>query len=144
MSNSLRISMLLGLSLIICHRTRAHDSQPDFRSMTYEHQNQIDNVLHVRSLIGIAKGSDGFPVSSGCLGVFTESGDKLLASTSTDRDGNFRLDGLANGRYRLVIISLGFCPANATIVLKNRHGRKHLAVTMKPSAVDVCSFIEWK
>jgi hypothetical protein len=145
MRNSLRISTLLGMFLFTCSRTRAQDAQPDCRSMTYENRNQIDVALHIASLSGFAKDAERFPIWSGCVGVFSESGHKLLASTAIDPDGSFHLDGLAKGRYRLVITSPGFCPANATIVLKNRHGgKKHLAATMKPSAIDVCSFIEWR
>jgi hypothetical protein len=110
-----------------------------------EHYNQVDCTLRVPSAQGEVKRLDGFSVSQGCVGVFTESGEKLLQTFHLHSEGRFEIGGLMNGKYRLVITAPSFCAANAKIVLKNKHGgKKQLSATMKPRGIDDCSYVEVK
>jgi hypothetical protein len=93
------------------------------QAMKYQHYNQIDITLRIGSVKGNVKDRDGFVVSSGCVGMFTEVGDKLIHATHLDGGGHFEISRLANGKYRLVIRADGFCAANGIILLKNKQKR---------------------
>ena len=68
---------------------------------------------------------------------------KIVASSQTDSEGHFKIQNVPDGKYKLVITSEGFCAANVGVILRCRpRAKKKLAVTMKPSGIDVCSFIE--
>ena len=146
MFNLFRFSMVLSLGLFGCYSTRAQQAHSDCGAMTYEHHNQIDyGPLHVTSVRGTVKVFDGYPARRACVGVFAESDQKLLATAVADDEGNFQIVSLPNGTYSLVVTADGLCAANVAIVLKNKsRGKKKLAAVMKPSAVDVCSYVELK
>jgi hypothetical protein len=92
-----------------------------------------------------AKDFQGFVVPNACVGVFSETDHKLVATGEAGSDGVFEIQNVPNGKYRLIVACEGFCAANVSIILKSRsHVRKRLVATMKPSAVDVCSYVEWK
>ncbi len=115
------------------------------QNMPYEHHNQVDYTLRVSSVVGVAKDVQGFEVKGACVGIFTENGQKLLAAKETSVDGRFEIEGLPNGRYRLVVTTRVLCAANAAIILKNKSRRgKSLVAVMKPSGIDACSWIELK
>jgi hypothetical protein len=114
--------------------------------MKYEHHNMIDyGPLRISIVQGIAKDIQGFVIPDACVGVFSEADFKIVASGQTDSEGHFKIQNVPDGKYRLVITSDGFCAANAPVVLKSRsRAKKKLVVTMKPSGIDVCSFVELK
>jgi hypothetical protein len=139
-----RFSMLMSLAVFGCSSIRAQQRRPDCASMPYEDHNQIDyGPLRVTSVRGTVKAVDNYPVFQACVGIFTEHGEKLLATGAANEAGDFVIPSLPNGTYRLVLTSKGFCSANVVVVLKNKpHGKKKLIAVVKPSAVDACSYIE--
>ena len=115
------------------------------QNMQYEHHNQIDYTLRVSSLVGVAKDVQGVEVRGACVGIFTESGQKLLATKETSADGHFEIKGIPNGRYTIVVTAIGWCAANAVIILKNKSRKgKSMVAVMKPTEVDTCSWIKLK
>jgi hypothetical protein len=144
MFNLFRFSIVLSLAHFGCYSIRAQQAHSDCGTMEYEHRNQSDyGPLRVTSVRGTVKVLDGLPAYRACVGVFTESNQKLLTATKADDEGGFQITGLPNGTYRLVVTAEGLCAANVVIVLKNKPRRKKkLAVVMKPSDIDVCSYIE--
>lgn len=144
MPSVVRFSMVVSLAVLGCASIRAQQPRPNCGAMPYEHHNQIDyGPLRVTSVRGTVKSVDGYAVFQACVGIFAYIGEKLMAAVAANEQGDFLMPNLPNGTYRLVITSEGFCAANVVVVLKNKHrGKKKLVAVMKPSAVDVCSYIE--
>jgi hypothetical protein len=138
-----RFSIIASLAILGCSSILAQQRLPNCASLPYERHNQIDyGPLRVTSVRGTVKVVDGYPVFQACVGIFAESGEQLLAATANER-GEFLVAGLPNGTYRMVITGQDFCAANVVVILKNKpRGKKTLIAVMKPSAVDVCSYIE--
>ena len=112
-------------------------------NMLYDDHNQVDYTVRVNSVAGVAKDTQGSEVRGACAGIFTENDKTLMVAQETNVDGHFEIDGLPNGRYRLVVSANPLCAANAVIILKNkaRRGKKLIAV-MKPRGIDDCSSIQ--
>jgi Carboxypeptidase regulatory-like domain len=116
------------------------------KDLTYENRNQTDyGPLQVTAIRGIATDAEGVTIPKVCVGVFTETGHKLIATTETDESGHFELKNIAVGDYRLVAKYEGFSPANAKLRIEQRsRSKKPLAVQMRPAGLDTCSFVELK
>ena len=138
-----RYSLLAILCLFIIGPLYGQRPHSTCQGMLYEHYNQVDYTLRVSSVSGIAKDIEGFEVRGACAGIFTENDKKLVAAKGTTLDGHFEIDGLPNGRYRLVVSGEGWCAANALIILKNKSRRgKGLVAVMRTRGIDDCSWIE--
>src|SRR5215510_6691665 len=84
----------------------------------YENHNQVDpDALTVRDLKGQVTDTYGATIPQACLGVYTETERKLIASTTSDENGNYKFDKIRPGQYRLIIFSHGYCTANAKIII---------------------------
>src|SRR5260370_3570509 len=108
-----------GTSVAICCLasglvTASPETGSACKNLTYENRNQTDyGPLQVTAVRGIAKDADGVPIPRACVGVFTEAGHKLIATTQTNDGGRFELNDIPDGDYRLVAQYDGFSPANA-------------------------------
>jgi hypothetical protein len=68
-----------------------------------------------------------------------------VATTQTDNDGQFELNDIPDGAYRLIAKYQGFSPANAKLRIEQRsQSKKSLTVRMRPAGLDTHSFIELK
>ena len=116
------------------------------KNFSYENRNQTDyGPLHVAAVRGVAKDAQGVAIPKACVGVFTEAGHKLVATTQTDNDGQFELNDIPDGAYRLIAKYEGFSPANAKLRIEQRsQSKKSLTVQMRPTGLDRGSFIELK
>jgi hypothetical protein len=118
--------------------------------ITYENRNQIEyRPLSVSVVSGVALDKDQVPIPSVCLGLFTERGHRLVASAVTDQKGGFNFSRVIPGRYRLVAMYSGFCPANLSLRVMRRlseheQKRKHLVLHMQPKGMDSCSYGDYK
>ena len=120
----------------------AQAPHPSCQNMRYEHHNQIDPPpRHVGSVSGIVKDFQGFEVRGACIGIFSDAEQKLLVSTEADDKGGFAISRLQPGAYRMVVAAEGFCAANARIIVKGKSKEHKLTVIMRPSGIDVCSWI---
>jgi hypothetical protein len=112
--------------------------------MAYENRNQIDyGPLHIRTVKGIARDLDGVVIPKLCVGVFTDTEHKLVATTETDASGCFEIKNLPRGNYRLVAKYAGYCPANVHLQIEPKsRSKKTLTLQMRPAGLDTCSFGE--
>lgn len=59
----------------------------------YENHNQADpDPLTVRDLTGQVTDMRSAPIPQACLSIYTESEHKLITSTTSDEDGNYKFD----------------------------------------------------
>jgi hypothetical protein len=120
----------------------AQEPHSSCQNMRYEHHNQIDPPpRHVGLVSGIVKDFQGFEVRGACVGIFSEAEQKLLISAEADDKGRFVISGLQPGRYRMVVSAEGLCAANGRIIVKGKSKKNKLTVIMRPSGIDVCSWI---
>ncbi len=109
--------------------------------MTYEDRNQVDyGPLRVGVVEGHASDADGVAIPGVCLGLFSDTDHKLVATSQTDRKGGFKFRRMASGKYRIVAKYEGFCPANA-ILLVQPTARQPLRLHMRPAGIDKCSYV---
>ena len=116
------------------------------KTLSYEDRNQTDyGPLQVTTVRGVAKDAQGVVIPKACVGVFTETGHKLVATAQTGAGGQFELNHIPNGAYRLIAKYEGFSTANAKLQIEQRsQGKKSLTVQMRPAGLDTSSFIELK
>jgi hypothetical protein len=99
----------------------------------------------VAAVRGVAKDAQGVVIPKACVGVFTEAGHKLVATTQTDDDGQFELNDIPDGAYRLIAKYEGLSTANAKLRIEQRsQNKKSLTAQMRPTGLDTHSFIELK
>jgi hypothetical protein len=124
----------------------AEETGGSCKNLSYEDRNQNDyGPLYVAAIRGVAKDAQGVVIPKACVGVFTEAGHKLVATTQTDNDGRFELNDIPEGAYRLVAKYEGFSTANAKLRIELRsQSKKSLTVQMRPSGLDTHSFIQLK
>jgi carboxypeptidase family protein len=110
----------------------------------YENHNQIDyGPLVVQDVKGTITDPQQVAVPKVCVGIFTEEGHKLIATTESDADGKFSLQSVPPGRYRLVVKADPLCAANVPLQVVKHQKKKHaLLVHMKPRGLDSCSYGE--
>ena len=114
------------------------------KSMGYENRNQVDiGPLIVSKVVGTVKDFQGWPVPKACIGVFDETGKRLVAVTRTNGRGQFGIGGLREGDYRLVIKYPGLCPANAKLKVSRQGSvRRSVKVRLIVGGLDVCSAVD--
>ena len=106
---------------------------------SYLDKNQVDPpALKISRVAGVAKDSQGVAIPSVQILLFTEQDHKLMATAVTDKEGEFFLEDVPEGRYRLVAKSI-FCPANVPIWVR-RTGKKYLYLHMVVGGIDTCSY----
>ena len=138
--------ILTGLLLLVLPTSAQQLSEDCKTKITYENRNQIEyQPLSISTIAGVALDKDKVPVPVVCLGLFTESDHRLVASTVTDGKGNFEFSQVAPGRYRLVAKYNGFCPANISLRLVRRSSKsqrrvERLVLHMQLAGVDSCSY----
>jgi hypothetical protein len=110
----------------------------------YENHNQVDyGPLVVQDVKGAITDPGQGAVQKVCIGVFTETDHKLVATTASDADGKFSLQGVPPGRYRLVVKADPLCAANVPLrVVKNQRKKQVLRVHMRPHGMDSCSYAD--
>lgn len=114
-----RFLIIASLAIVGCSSILAQQRLPNCASLPHERHNQIDyGPLRVKSVRGTLKAVDGYPVFQDCVGIFTESGEKLLASGAANEPEDFLVAGLPNRTYRMVITGEGFC--DVVVILKNK------------------------
>ena len=143
--------MRCGRGLAICCLSfgllsAAEETGAACKNLSYENRNQTDyGPLHVAAVRGVAKDAQGVVIPKACVGVFTEASRKLVATTQTDDDGQFELNDIPDGAYRLIAKYQGFSTANAKLRIDQRsQSKKSLTVQMRPTGLDMHSFIELK
>jgi hypothetical protein len=140
-----RLLLLVGFLLVLSPMIRAQAPPRDCAQITYENQNQIDPPpLKITKVSGKVIDMNSVPITSSCVAIFREADKKLVKVAKTDRSGRFSISGISNGRYRLVVTVPGFCPANARVIINRSRGRKTLVTHMSTSAIDTCSFADYK
>ena len=146
MNNIGRLFILAVFSLFARSPRCAQQSAPLCSEMRCERHNMIDyGPLRVSVIRGSAMDFQGVAVPNACVGIFSDTDQKLIATGKVDSEGLFEIPSIPSGKYRLIVAYDGFCAANVSIVLKNRLcGKKKLLAIMKPGEVDVCSYVEWK
>ena len=114
----------------------------------YENHNQIDyGPLIFDHLSGRAVDPSSLQMPRVCLGLFKEGNHKLVATASTDENGNFKFSVVPLGRYRLVVHADGLCAANVPLRIvraKNSSKSRELVLHMRPSGIDACSYGDYK
>lgn len=110
----------------------------------YENHNQIDyGPLIVRQVKGRITEQQQTAVPNVCVGIFAEQQHKLIATTESDSDGNFSIQRVPPGRYRLIVKADPLCAANVPLKVVNHQRRKRiLQIHMKPRGLDSCSYGE--
>jgi hypothetical protein len=120
-------------------------------SIKYEDKNQIKpSALIVKKVIGQVFDSPPNlkqePLSSVCIALFEEKTKKLVAVMSPDEEGKFKFKKrILNGHFRLVVKHFynGFCVANIPLEINKKDvNSKKIAVYMRPSSIDECSYGE--
>jgi len=111
----------------------------------YENHNQVDpDALTVRDLKGQVTDMDGATIPRACLSVYTETERKLIASTMSDENGNYKFDKIRPGQYRLVVFYKPLCTANAKIIIAatvlSSIRNRPVYVHMRAAGVDSCSY----
>ncbi len=84
------------------------------------------------SLRGEVQDSSGARIASANVNV-TSAGSSLTRNVSADRNGEFRIEGLVPGQYRVAVTAPGFAPAVTQIAVVVSQVRD-LAVTLKPKS----------
>jgi hypothetical protein len=127
-----------------CPVSQDNDTGSPCKEMAYENRNQIDyGPLHVRTVKGLAKDPDGVVIPKLCVGIFTDPGHKLVATTETNAAGSYEIKNLPRGNYRLVAKYAGFCPANVRLQVQPTFtSNKTITLRMRPAGLDTCSFGE--
>ena len=111
----------------------------------YENYNFIEpEALTVCDLKGQVTNQKSDPIPQACLGVYTEAERKLIASTTSDENGNYKFDKIRPGQYRLIVFSHGYCTANAKIIIAapclSSIKYKSVYVHMRVRGIDTCSY----
>jgi hypothetical protein len=133
------VRLVLGGALFLALAAQSMCAQEAGRDDSYVDKNQVEpEVLKVSRVAGVARNSQGTPIQGVEILLFTEQGHKLMAAAVTDKEGEFFLEEVPPGRYRLVAKSL-FCPANIPIWVR-RSGKKDLFLHLIPNGMDSCSY----
>ena len=124
----------------------AQEKPESCKTMEYEHRNMIDyGPLRISRIHGITKDAHGMALGSGCVGVFSKDGKRLISATNIRSDGTFDIPKIAKGDYILVVKIDLLCPANAKVKLGSGiRSKSNLIAVIKPSGLDECSWIEAK
>jgi hypothetical protein len=117
--------------------------------MKYVNRNQIDTEPYkINKVYGKAIDKDNVAIPDACIGIFTEEGHELVAQTKTDEKGNFAFNKVPAGKYRLIAIYNGFCPANTPFKVRKvklfRRSNRRFIINFMFSRIDTCSYITYE
>ena len=106
----------------------------------------IDYTVRIRNVSGTVINFDNVPLPKACVAIFNSDHSKLLRTVESDDEGKFVVNGIAPGRYWLVVKDLqrAFCPAAAKLEVARWRGKHALVVHMRVSGIDTCSYCEAK
>jgi len=137
--------------VLLCALVLGQQTSEDCRSrVKFENRNQVDpKPLFIRALSGSILDRDRVPIPQICLGLFTEEGHQLVASTVSDDSGQYRFTPLPRGRYRLIAKVAGFCTASVPLRLVGWPrggliGKRRIVVHMELPRIDHCSYADFK
>ena len=105
----------------------------DCGSMEYRNQNQVElRSIELSRIEGVVQDEQCCPIPGVCIGVFSETDRRLVASTASDENGLFRIGPVPGGDYRLVATYPEFCAANTGIQLApDSRSRNKLLLNMR-------------
>lgn len=147
--------LVLVLTILFTQPIAVQAQKPCGTQIKYESKNQIEPApLIVKSLSGRVISEVGGlgglvkeigPVDNACIGLFTEKGHLLKATTTTDDDGHFILHAVPLGRYRLVVYADSLCVANVPLkVVRDKQSgiknHKQIVIHMRAAGYDSCSY----
>jgi len=130
--------MLVGAFFVLVAQAAANES---CAGMAYRDQRQIDTKIRVHDLRGVAIDEQNVPVPGVCVGLFTESDHKLIATIRTNDGGIFRFRSISRGTYRLVAECQAFGAANSLVIVGWR-GERSIVVRMRTVGIDTTSYVE--
>jgi hypothetical protein len=111
--------------------------------ISYEDRNQIDpQPLKLHSIRGFASDDEGVAVPV-VVGIFTEKDHLLVSSARAGVDGKFDFKDIPPGRYRIVAMLDGLCPANVPILVESGSAwisKRIVHLHIRPRGIDTCSF----
>ena len=140
----LRSVLVALLAAFLLNRAGLAYAQVPDGPMVYESHNQVDpKPLKMHSVVGFARAENNSVIPKMEIGLFTEGNHSLMATASTNQDGEFSFAHIPAGRYRVVAKHPAFCTANVPIIVESdRLGSrvKTLELNMKVGGIDVCSF----
>jgi hypothetical protein len=141
-----KVSAFLAV-LITCHGVSVAQQKKTtcLCDVKYENYNFIEpEALTVCDLKGQVTNQKSAHIPQACLGVYTEAERKLIASTTSDENGNYKFDKIRPGQYRLIVFSNGYCTANAKIIIASTClssiKYKSVYVHMRVREIDTCSY----
>ena len=122
------------------------------KRVEYVNRNFIDSpTISLRGVEGQAIDSNGVPVPSICVALFTEKERRFVAQTVTDENGYFRFGKIPKGRYRLIgrLDYDYLCPVNVRVrrvsfPLGGLFRKTRLVLHMRPAGIDDCSYGDTK
>lgn len=133
------LSLLIALPLAGSNPQRGESCS----EMVYENHNQVEpKILQLGTVRGVVQWGR-VRIAKACIGVFTETDHKLVATIETDDTGQFSSERIPKGAYRLVVRYSAFCSANAPIQVSGKRG-KSATVHIEAAGIDTCSYIEAK
>ena len=150
-----RICLTLIVTVFSTLLVSAQQQVPICKSpIEYGNRNQVEpKRSSVRGISGRVIAEVGQPAKEvgavpACLGLFTESDHRLIASVVADDEGRFKFGSVSPGKYRLVVRDPqnGFCVANMPLSIAKwpRGKAKSLVIHMRPAGVDDCSYGDFK
>jgi hypothetical protein len=151
-----RILGLMFIAALIGSDVVAQQGVSGCTTVEYGNRNQVDpKPLSIRTLSGKVSGVPGKldlgPIPGACLGLFTETDHRLIASVAADDSGRFRFARISPGQYRLVARDPQnvLCLANVRVRIVDwpRGGTlraKHIIVHLRPAGIDRCSYADYK
>ena len=142
--NFLRSGLVALLMALLVSRAGLAFAQVPDGSMVYESHNQVDpKPLKLHSIVGVARAENTSFIPKMEVGLFMEGDHSLVATASTNQEGEFSFGHIPAGRYRVVAKHPAFCTANVPMIVESgrlRSGAKTLELDMKVGGIDVCSF----
>jgi hypothetical protein len=121
-------------------------AKDDCTRVEHQNHNMIDYVpLVVPSILGVAHDKSKVAVPDVCILLFTDDAvHNRVGMTTTDKDGNYELPGIPDGKYRLVAALDPFCAANVPVVVKHKTRKRPVAIVLQPRGLDSCSYGEYR
>lgn len=143
--NYAKLALLIAATLLLAVPSLAQRKPGASPCMVkYENHNQIDyGPLVIQDVRGMIADPQQVAVPKACVGIFTARDHKLVSTTESDGDGQFFLESIPPGQYRLVVKADPLCAANVPLqVVKSQKKKQILRVHMKPRGLDSCSYAD--
>lgn len=138
-----KLTLLIFAATLLAEPLYAQQKEDSPCVAVYEDNNQVDyGPLIVQEVKGMVT-DPASAVSQACVGIFTEKDHKIVATTESDANGNFSLQSVQPGVYRLVVAANPLCAANVRLrVVKHQKKKQVLQVHMEPRGLDSCSYVD--